>query len=299
VILPVAALSGLLPLAPAQAPPPVFRLEVEAVRVDVAVTRRGEAVRGLTVRDFELRDEGVRQDLEAVLEEKDVPLEAWLVLDLSASVSGQRLFALRRAALAFLDGLRPGDQAALLCFSHQVALRQPLTADLDRVRNVAVAVQGTGSTALRDAVYAALVSRGPTRNRSAIVVFSDGVDNLSWLSPQAVEEAARRADATVYAVVISPGDPRAPTTQPFLTRLAGATGGRVWTARRDRDLRSTFLDLLRHVRGRYVLTYAPLGVPKRGWHRLEVKLKGRKGDVLARPGYWRAERSAGAVSQRP
>ena len=65
-----------------------------------------------------------------------------------------------------------------------------------------------------------------------------------------------------------------------------ATGGRLFEASSERDLRARFLDVLGDIRARYVLSYAPRG-GSAGWHALEVKLKRGKGDVLARPGYWR------------
>jgi hypothetical protein len=37
---------------------------------------------------------------------------------------------------------------------------------------------------------------------------------------------------------------------------------------------------------RYVLRYEPEKVKREGWHELEVKLRGAKGDVQARKGYW-------------
>jgi hypothetical protein len=101
-----------------------------------------------------------------------------------------------------------------------------------------------------------------------------------------VEEIARRSDAVVYAVLTGASEPSAWATRPFLSRLADATGGRVFEARRDSDLRDSFLGLLHHLRGRYLLTYTPVSV-KPGWHRLELRLKRGKGRVLARPGYWR------------
>jgi VWFA-related protein len=280
------ALAPPTPVAVAQAPPPVFGVDVEVVRVDVAVTRRGAPVEGLGRADFELYEDGRRQKLDSVLEEKDVPLDAALVLDLSFSVRGRRLAELRRAALAFLEGLRRGDQAELIGFSHQITLLQPLSADLDRVREAVRAAAGAGSTALRDAVFAALAADVPGHRRSAVVVFSDGVDNASWLSEDAVEQAARRSPSVVYAVVSRPADHKTPTAQPLLARLARATGGRVWESR-DEDLRRTFLELLEHLRGRYLLTYTPPRPARAGWHDLEVRLRGRKGDVLARPGYFR------------
>lgn len=34
-------------------------------------------------------------------------------------------------------------------------------------------------------------------------------------------------------------------------------------------------------------SYSPQGVDGAGWHALEVRLKRARGEVLARPGYWR------------
>jgi hypothetical protein len=69
--------------------------------------------------------------------------------------------------------------------------------------------------------------------------------------------------------------------------VARATGGGTWEAKKLDDLRARFLDVLRDIRGRYVLSYTPEGVSAHGWHEIEVKLRGRRGDVLARPGYHR------------
>ncbi len=279
--------------APAVQAPPVFRSQVEAVRVDVAVTRDEAPVLGLRAADFELRDEGVPQALDLVSEEKDLPLQATLVFDMSASVTGERLTALRQAGLAFLGGLAGEDEAALVCFSHRVSLVQPPTGDLDRLRTALLSLQGSGSTALRDALAAALLARAPTRRRTAVVVFSDGADNVSWLSAAAVSELARRGDAVVYAVLVRSSDPGTDASREFLSDLADATGGRMFEARRDSDLRDTFLILLHHLRGRYLLTYTPAST-RAGWHRLELRLRHEKGHVLARPGYWR-----GAASLEP
>ena len=48
----------------------------------------------------------------------------------------------------------------------------------------------------------------------------------------------------------------------------------------------TFLDVLAEFRQRYVLSYEPSGVPQTGWHTIDVKLKGRAGDIRARRGYY-------------
>ena len=45
------------------------------------------------------------------------------------------------------------------------------------------------------------------------------------------------------------------------------------------------LRILDEFRNRYLISYSPAGVSKSGWHRLQVRLKGRRGIVKARAGY--------------
>jgi len=277
-----ALLAATLLAATAAQAPPVFRAEVDVVRVEVLVTRGGAPVRGLGAADFELRDDGRPQALEPIFEEQ-TPVDAVLVLDASGSVTGPKLDSLQSAAKAFLDGLRSGEHAALLAFRHEVQLLSRLTTDLAAVRRALDRVSPGGNTALVDAVYAALRLRDPGERRTAIVVFSDGIDNLSWLSATDVVEAARRSNVTVYGVTVrGKGD----WNEPFLGDVARATGGRMFEASSERDLRARFLDVLGDIRARYVLSFSP-GPGAAGWHTLEVRLRRGKGDVLARPGYWR------------
>ena len=72
----------------------------------------------------------------------------------------------------------------------------------------------------------------------------------------------------------------------FLDHLTEETGGRVMFANSNKDLRATFTQTLAEFRDRYVLSYTPTGVSPTGWHRLDVKLKGKSGKVTARRGYF-------------
>jgi len=263
---------------------PVFRSGVELVRIEVSVTRSGRPVDGLGLDDFEVRDNDVVQKLNGVLLEQ-VPLDIYFVLDMSQSVTGPKLAELRRAAGAFLDGLTGEDRAALVCFSQQVALNEPLTGDLARVRQTLQTVSGTGSTAMRDALYAAIRLHEAGDRRAAAVVFSDGIDNLSWLREDDVVEAARRSDVVVYGVLT----PQPSSGNRFLEQVTEDTGGRLWKVEADQDLKGAFEEVLRHIRSRYLITYYPQGVGGEGWHTLKVRLKRGRGDVLARPGYLRGK----------
>ena len=87
------------------------------MRVDVLVTENGRPVQGLTPADFEVLDNGVRQKVDLASFEQ-IPLNVVLALDMSASLQGLRLGHLQTAGRTVLDGLKPGDRAALVAFSH-------------------------------------------------------------------------------------------------------------------------------------------------------------------------------------
>ena len=85
---------------------------------------------------------------------------------MSGSVSGLKLLALKDAARSFLDGLREGEQTALVAFREEVLLLEPFTPDRARLRRALDKVEPRGSTALCDAVYAALRLRARVRAAS-------------------------------------------------------------------------------------------------------------------------------------
>ena len=99
-----------------------FSSKIENVRVDVLVTDEGHAVLGLGPSDFELFDNGVRQQVDLVSFDQ-VPLNVILALDMSDSVAGERLDQLRAAGTGLLAALhKASDQAALVTFSEAVQL---------------------------------------------------------------------------------------------------------------------------------------------------------------------------------
>lgn len=256
-----------------------FTSRVDAVRVDVLVTENGRPVQGLTPADFEVLDNGVRQRVDLASFEQ-IPLNVVLALDMSASLQGLRLGHLQTAGKSVLDGLKPGDRAALVTFSHVVAPTQGLTNDLDRVRDALDQAQGQGQTSLIDAAHAGMLLGESDAGRSLLIVFSDGVDTASWLTADAVLETARRGDVVVYSVEV--GERRAS----FPRDMSEVTGGRLFAIESTKDLSATFSKILEEFRMRYLVSYSPQGVSPGGWHRLEVRVKNRSVSVKARPGYF-------------
>jgi VWFA-related protein len=288
------------------AQPPQFRSGVDAVRVDVLVTDGRRPVAGLTADDFEIRDSGVVQTIEAVAI-ADIPISMMVALDLSQSVKGDTLDQLKKGVDAALAALEPRDRAALVTFSSDVRLRHDWTGDVETLRATVGGLGADGGTSLWDAAFTALTLRDPTPTvRRLVLVFSDGDDTSSWLPRGSVVDKARRTDAVVYSVEMTGGraagrrllhyrsgvelaasDRTAWIESPFLEDLAEATGGDTYKTTNTGDLRQAFTRILTEFRTRYLLTYSPSGVDKSGWHPIEVKLKSKKGKVTARRGYLR------------
>jgi VWFA-related protein len=258
---------------------PVFTSRTQGVIVDVLVTERNRPVAGLTAADFELRDNGVLQTIDAA-EVSDAPLNAVLALDMSGSTAGQRLIDLRAASTAFVGGLRGEDRVGLTTFNHAVSTRVPLGdsfAALDAALN---RLKPQGETGILDGVHVALITTLAEPGRSLVIVFTDGRDTASWLLPHEVVESARRSNAVVYTVAT--GTAR---QWPLLSDLADVTGGRRIDLETGADLRAQFERILREFRSRYLLTFTPKDVSGTGFHQLSVRVRRGGVAVKARPGY--------------
>jgi VWFA-related protein len=283
----------LLLAAPAHAAaaqtPPVFAARVEYVYVDAFVTQGGRRVPGLRAADFDLQDDGVLQTLEMVSADSR-PVAATLVFDVSSSLAGDRLAALRRAGNAFLDGLGPKDEASLLTFSEEIARPAASTRDKEAVRQALTRLGAAGTTSAYDALYAALTLADP-QTPAVIALFTDGGDNTSILAGDQVAKVAELSNALVH--VVSADGPSAEAAgrngTRILREIAENSGGRFWVAGTSKDLHAAFSAIAASIGERYVLRYQAQGVKRAGWHPLAVKLRSAKGTVRARRGYWVAE----------
>lgn len=280
---------------------PTFRTGVDVVNVDVSVSRSGEHIEGLKVGNFEVYDNGVKQKIDKVTLEQ-VPLESYLVFDVSGSVEGPKLQQLEQAANAFLDGLTPRDKVALVTFAKDVEVRQPLTADFGAFRDALSKIKAGGQTALYDAALRAVNLRERNDNRAVVLILTDQHDNASAATQKQAIEAAERSDVIAYGVLadedagsaggmgrgMGMGGFRPAQMQfqiGFLRSLADGTGGRVFRTNARLRLDEIFRLVLDDARTRYVLTYRPDKIAP-GWHKLQVKLVEAKGDVVARRGYY-------------
>jgi VWFA-related protein len=277
----IAAMSALIVhvAPPVTAQTPTFTSHTRAVRVDVRVTRSGRPVTDLHAADFVVSDNGVPQRVDLVSTER-VPLNLIFALDVSASVSGERLRHLREACGAVVKDLRAGDQAALVTFDQAVVIPRPLSADLADFGSALAEARGGGRTALVDALYTAMVLGESDAGRALVLVFTDGVETASWLTADQLLRTAQRTDVVVYGV-LEHGE------STILRDVSRASGGEVMHVGDSGEVGRAFATILDEFRHRYLVSFTPAGVAAEGWHRLDVKVRrrGRGLRVKARPGY--------------
>jgi VWFA-related protein len=247
--------------------------------MDVSVRQGGQAVRGLVAGDFDVFDNGVRQQIDFVASER-TPVNVVVALDLSGSVRGERLSQLRGAGARLVAMLAPEESAAIVTFTELVSITSRFTADRVRLTAALEEPAEGADTALFDATHAAIVLGASQSGRSLVIVFSDGTDTASFLSAEHVLHTARRTGPVVYAVTSLKED-----RDNFFGDLVRLTGGRrLEVASLDR-LSDAFEEILNESRDRYLLSYTPTGVSSGGWHEIDVRVRGRRADIRARPGY--------------
>ncbi|HEX7778717.1 MAG TPA: VWA domain-containing protein, partial [Vicinamibacterales bacterium] len=194
-------------------------------------------------------------------------------------VAGDRLEHFRQALDRVIGTLRGDDRVALVSFSHEISTLASATPDRDRLRARLRQARGTGGTSLFDAAQTGLVLSDRDDERGLLLVFSDGLDTTSFLSPGRVLETAKRTQVVSYAVSAQG------TRNRFLRDLVTLTGGSYLEIQSTSDLGTAFAGILEEFRHRYLLSYRPEGVTAGGWHQIEVRVRRPGVTVRARAGY--------------
>jgi Ca-activated chloride channel homolog len=260
-----------------------FTSAVNLVEVYASVVDgSGQLVRGLTADDFEILEDGRPQAISAFTA-GNFPLTAALALDRSFSMAGRPLATVKSAARAFLDALRPSDEAVIIGIGSQVTvLAHARTSRAEQLAAVD-ALNAWGTTALHDAIIAAIETVDGSRGRRALVVLSDGDDRYSESSAADALDRARQSNVMVYPVALGKLRP------PLFAEIATLTGGRSFHARDLKGLDQTLTTIAAQLREQYLLGYSPVRPPISGsneWRSITVRVKKTGLSVRARDGYY-------------
>ncbi len=271
------------------------RVEVNLVELYVVVTdRSGRPVRGLAQTDFQIREDGVRQDIATFSDASDLPLTLGMAIDSSASMF-VKLPRVQSAAIDFLHStFTEQDRAFVVDFDSEPRLARSTTGSLDRIVNSIGDLEANGRTALWESIVFSLVQLQGVRGRKALIVFSDGSDEDDQFPFGSSLKMAKKMGVPIYLILMRK-EPKKEAGLSLLVRsfssrvnrLVEATGGRVFYAKEYDHLGDVYEDIEHELRSQYLLAYYPKA-PSRGesWRSVDVDVDKRGLTPRTLSGYW-------------
>lgn len=287
------SLAGVAGVAPQQAP--TFRASADEVLIDVSVMDGRNPVQGLTARDFVLIDNGAEQRLSTASLATD-PIDLALVAQRAGNSSGLPPtlqpaldWAVNVAIEDIGSLLIEGDHVDVLPAERRLGPSRAFTGDRRR---------GWVSTIFDELTAAMMLSPSAPGRRRLVVALTGGVSDRSALPIAARLDVARRTDAVLH--LVSVGDRE--QTQAFgigrtgvltmagraalpLEPLSEVSGGRTYRISPNTAITEVLGRAISEFRTRYLLRYTPTGIPREGWHEVEVRVTSGDYDVRHRRGY--------------
>jgi len=212
------------------------------------------------------------------------PLTTLLVMDISGSMnSGKKLSAAKVAAQAYIEQMRAGDQAGLLTFNTSIKYVRPVTNDFTALSTAVNGLRAQYDTAMYDALVEAVEILKDSEGRVAIIVLTDGLDNVSSNTADDVLERIGPAGLSISTIGL--GDPTHGTgaqtalDEAALTSLAERAGGVYGYAEND-DLSALYERYGRTLQAEYQITYTSPSTLRDGVNRsLSVSLNASGGST--------------------
>jgi len=235
-------------------------VNVGLVVLPVTVTdQRGDFVAGLRAANFQVFEAARPQEI-TLFDSEDVPVTVGLVVDNSGSMRSKRPGVVA-ASLAFVKSSNPRDELFVVNFNQKVSLglpqSVPFTSDLQQLRAALTKVYPSGNTALYDGIAAGLKHlKAGTRDRTALIVVTDGGDNASDLKFRDLLRMAEASNAIVYTIGLL--DQSYTDENPkVLRQLAKETGGQAYFPTSPSGVHEASERIARDIRQQYTIGYVP------------------------------------------
>ena len=299
-------------------------ISVDTTEVMLPVTVRdgsGRLIADLKREDFRVFEDDREQRL-SELALRQVPVDVILMVDASSSVA-ENLDDFRRAAEQFAAQLDDKDRISLIKFDDRVQLLQGWTQSRFQLQRALNRIEPGMFTRLNDAlVLAAREQFGSTQSRRAIIVLTDGVDSGRGSTAEQALQAVLNAQVSVY--VVSNGEISRAAKQAQLnallnsdsvtfnqiriddlreglraldesevklTRLADATGGRIYEPASFSRLDDAYREVAEELRHQYAIYYTPSNKTRDGsFRRVRVETRNPQDRTSTRIGYYAPRR---------
>lgn len=237
-----------------------IRTTSRLVLLDVSVKDpKGGFVAGLTKDNFKIFEDGKQQEI-TQFGGADQPVTVGIVVDESGSMGPKRPEVIT-AALEFIKASNPHDETFVVNFNEKARRglpdMVPFSDDIQQLSKALWRGLPEGRTALYDAVELSLrqLQMG-RRDRKAMVVISDGGDNVSEHKWPEVMHDVLDSLVTIYTVGIFDEDDREKNPR-ILDRLAHVSGGASYYPKTLDDVVPVCRQIAKDVRERYTVGYIP------------------------------------------
>ncbi len=231
-------------------------------------------------------EDGVEQVITS-FQEAVAPVSMVMALDKSGSMRRDEE-AVRAAAGAFIDALRPEDALGVIGFADSAEILADVAKYRTLSRHAVNQYKTGGGTALYDAIGLALERLETVKGRRAIVVMTDGRDENnpgtapgSRLTADEVLGRLAKRDILVYAIGLGPRVDHA-----TLERLAEASGGEAYFPSDVTLLTQDYRRVIEDLRRRYIVGFTSTNSKHDGkWRTVELKSRAGGLVISSRGGY--------------
>ncbi|MDJ0835019.1 MAG: VWA domain-containing protein [Acidobacteriota bacterium] len=286
----------------------IEEMEVQYVKVPLSFPTNPfskEELLALKPDRFEVTEEDVPQTITSLEISMDRPLAFAVVMDMSASMQGERLKRARAAAAKFVDRMaRPGDVMRLVSYNNKITAGPRLTHKMDMLKAIAGLRKVKGGTHTFTAVNKALnlLDEEDTGAMRVVLVITDGFNSGGKVTIKKILNRLARSQVQLYTVGISVargefrggGENFSPRFRPKLVHLqdlydmAVITGGRPFFVDKPAWLDRAFSQIEEELRSQMTLGYTSnLRDRKSGWRRIEVTHLPKKIPIRHRERYWK------------
>jgi Ca-activated chloride channel homolog len=277
----------------AEKPRAIGMLQIDLVNVFVSVYGRdGKIVDGLQHDAFRVYEDKAEQRI-GIFTHEDTPASIGLLIEHSGTIKSLVDYE-NTAASRFLHSGNPHDEFFVADFNDHLVVAKTAEELMALLTNQSP----HGGTALLDALYLGLDKLKGTRNaKKALLIISNGSDNLSRHSRDDLRKLVKDAGVLIYSLIWNPapvvGSNEEVNGSDFLIEISKLSGGRAITVRDPNYFAPFAEDFAVEIRKLYQLGYystnGPHGPNDRRWRKLEVKVnaKGTRGPltIYAPPGY--------------
>ncbi|MBN1592334.1 MAG: VWA domain-containing protein [Candidatus Coatesbacteria bacterium] len=173
-----------------------------------------------------------------------------LVIDVSGSMGGEKLFNAKNAAMLFINSTKTLDRMAIVSYESWTTVIHEFTSVKQDLRDAIGDLYAGGGTAMYDGMHLALDLTKEERGVKAIIAFTDGMENSSSHSKQDVIDYANETGIPIFTIGFGND-----ADEEELTDIAEQTGGIYGFAPDGDRLSQLYLYLAKLVENEYMLIY--------------------------------------------